>query len=249
MRKCAVCAHPERDAIDRDLIAGKMSRQIALNRGISVSSLYRHKRNHLPADLARAAASHDLSRAASLAVQVGAQHAEEQARATNLMAELEAAMSRVNKLFDACDRWLADPDDPSRYDLSPRAEEIIVHYTHAGPYGPVRARAPLSALLAIAAGEGGGALQVGRIQVKSADPRDLLLKAARRLEAELQLLARLMGQLPEPQPVVNILVASSEWIATRAAIIAALEPYPDARAAVAGAMQLAAASGDTNNAP
>jgi hypothetical protein len=47
-----------------------------------------------------------------------------------------------------------------------------------------------------------------------------------------ELLAKLLGELDE-RPQVNILVAP-EWIAVRAALMIALEPFPDARAAVAG---------------
>ena len=107
------------------------------------------------------------------------------------------------------------------------------------------AKAPLSALLAqaTAAGPAAGG-EVERVGIDHADPRELVLKTARRLEAELQLIARLVGQLPEPPPqqTVNVLIASPEWMTTRAAILRALEPYPDARAAVVEAIQHAAVS-------
>ena len=64
------------------------------------------------------------------------------------MAELETTLRRVNKLFEACDEWLTDPEDPERYDLGPRAEELLVHYWPTGADGRrVRAKAPLSELL------------------------------------------------------------------------------------------------------
>ena len=44
------------------------------------------------------------------------------------MAELRRCFERVNLLFDACDRWLRDADDPSRYDIGPRAAEVLVTY-------------------------------------------------------------------------------------------------------------------------
>jgi hypothetical protein len=49
---------------------------------------------------------------------------------------------------------------------------------------------------------------------------------------DLELLAKLLGELDE-RPQVNILV-SPEWIAVRAALLEALAPHPEARAAVAG---------------
>jgi len=50
----------------------------------------------------------------------------------------------------------------------------------------------------------------------------------------LELLARLRGELNE-QTTVNILVAP-EWLVTRAALLAALEPYVEARIAVSAAL-------------
>ena len=47
----------------------------------------------------------------------------------------------------------------------------------------------------------------------------------------LELLAKLIGQLDE-RPVLNLLV-SVEWLTLRAALLSALTPYPEARAAVA----------------
>jgi len=58
------------------------------------------------------------------------------------------------------------------------------------------------------------------------------LGAIREARRNLELLAKLLGELDE-RPQVNILV-SPEWIAVRAAVLEALTPHPEARAAVAG---------------
>lgn len=47
----------------------------------------------------------------------------------------------------------------------------------------------------------------------------------------LELLAKLLGQLDE-RPTINLLVAP-EWLAVRAALFHALQPFPEARASVA----------------
>ena len=78
------------------------------------------------------------ARTARLAEHVRFQELQAADHAAALLAELDSTLARVRKLFDACDRWLADPDDPSRYDLNPRAEEIIVHHTIVGPDGAAR---------------------------------------------------------------------------------------------------------------
>ena len=49
------------------------------------------------------------------------------------------------------------------------------------------------------------------------------------------LLAKLMGELDE-RAQVNILVLSPEWLAIRSRLLTALEPFPDARLAVAEAL-------------
>lgn len=67
------------------------------------------------------------------------------------------------------------------------------------------------------------------------DDRSTALKAIKEARGNLELLAKLLGELAERQ-VINILVAP-EWINLRAVILAALEPYPEARLALAEALR------------
>ncbi len=68
---------------------------------------------------------------------------------------------------------------------------------------------------------------------KSRDGR-LALSAVREARSNLELLAKLMGELDE-RAVVNVLLAP-EWLAVRSAIFIALQAYPEARLAVAAAL-------------
>lgn len=52
----------------------------------------------------------------------------------------------------------------------------------------------------------------------------------------LELLARLRGELNEQQNTTINIMLSAEWLATRAALLAALEPYVEARIAVSAAL-------------
>lgn len=61
------------------------------------------------------------------------------------------------------------------------------------------------------------------------------LGAVREARGNLELLAKLVGQLDE-RPQVNVLV-SPEWLELRTVIVAALEPHPEARGAVLGALE------------
>jgi len=61
------------------------------------------------------------------------------------------------------------------------------------------------------------------------------LGAIREARGNLELLAKLVGELDE-RPQVNVLV-HPEWLELRAVIVNALEPHPEARGAVLGALE------------
>lgn len=169
-RKCSVCSHPERDKLDQALMVGETLRDIARRWSVSKDALARHKADHLPAVL------------------VKAQEAQEAARADDLLSQVKAIMARVQKLFDACDAWLTDPVDLARYDIGPRAEDIMVIYIEEGPDGKQeKHKARLSSLLA-RVGDGRRDFEV--IEVKHADPRELVLKTANTLRAALEMMLK-----------------------------------------------------------
>jgi hypothetical protein len=68
------------------------------------------------------------------------------------------------------------------------------------------------------------------------------LKAVDRVLRQIEFQARLLGELDAPQ--VNVLLAP-EWVSIRAGLLAALGPYPEARAAVA--QQLLALEGSNGH--
>ena len=53
-RSCTVCTHPERPAIDGELVSGTSLRNIAEQFRLTVTSLHRHKHGHVSAALAKA---------------------------------------------------------------------------------------------------------------------------------------------------------------------------------------------------
>ena len=186
-RPCSVCNHPDREMIDKALISGKSLFEIvSLFPRITKSALHRHKEAHLPETLSKA------------------KEAQQVAQGDRVMAELQKCFERIGLLFDACDRWLRDADDPSRYDLGPRAEDVKVTYFEPGQNGGQPKKAPISQLLAKIEGAG---YQVVSWETKFADPRELILKTANRLQAQIELLARLMGELPpEHEKIVSTIV-------------------------------------------
>ncbi len=58
-RTCTICRHPERQEIEIALLKGEAYRTIADRTGTRKTSLLRHRREHLPAKLARAAEGKD----------------------------------------------------------------------------------------------------------------------------------------------------------------------------------------------
>jgi hypothetical protein len=147
--------HPERDQIDKALIAGQPYRNIAGRFSLSLSAVNRHRDSHLPASMAQAAQAAEVAHGDSLLDQVRSLQAK--------------ALGILKKAEDANDLRTA-------------------------------------------------------------------LMAVREARGTLELLARLQGELQDNN-VVNVLVASPEWLSLRGAILAALDPYPAARAAVAKAVQ------------
>ena len=229
-RTCTICSHPEQVEIDKALVAAEEAlRTIADRWTVSKTALIRHKTEHLPQRL----------KAAKAAAETG--------DGLEVMDELRRCFERVNLLFDACDRWLRDADDPTRYDIGPRAEELRVTYEEerSGPAGKrsiVRRKATLAELLAEVNGSDSSPVRtVTMVETKHADPRELVLKTAARLQPQIELLAKLIGELDE-RPQVNLLV-STEWLELRAVIIGALSPHPGAREAVLRAIE---GAGDGN---
>lgn len=281
-RTCTVCASPDRAEIDKALIAATVPyRHIAARWKVTTQALLRHKADHVTADI------------------LAAWQRERADNGAELASELRGWMDHITKLLRACDEWLTDPEDPTRYDLNPRAHEVWCHY-EAPIEGPVRSLM-VDALVAAARalvkdngreqrlaffaavrhlnehdgigedeGDDGGEEANGPsviirtgpryvrrkarlsdllarvdgnelvgnvtlIEHKSADPRKLIIDASKALEGHQRLFAELVGKL-QTQGTVNF-IASPEWVALRTRMLASLALYPDARLALAAAIE------------
>lgn len=218
-RICTVCAHPERREIDKALVAAANPyRDIARQYGLSKDALLRHKADHLLAEI------------------VAAWQAERQQNGLDLATELRGYMDTIGKLLRACDEWLTDPDDPDRYYLGPRAADVwVVTETDRGPHRrPERKKERLSALLARVDGKPGVGTFV-LAETKSADPRKLILDTAKTLEGHLRLMGEILGKL-QTQGTANFLL-TAQWVELRTRMLAALADFPQARIALAAALE------------
>jgi len=163
-RTCSICGHPDREAIEKALLGPDSFRVIAGRFHVSRSALERHKAAHLPTAMVQAQA------ADNALVEFG------------VLNELKFVYGRAVMLFNACDAWLQDPEDPTRYEINPRAEDINVVYSwqEVGQRGSLitkRRKEKLSALLRqINQVHGDWTFEI--IETRTADPRELVLKAA-----------------------------------------------------------------------
>jgi hypothetical protein len=69
-RRCTVCDHPERHSIDEALVTGAPYRSVAKRFRLSESAVYRHKTQHLPANLLKAREVEEVAYADDLLDQV-----------------------------------------------------------------------------------------------------------------------------------------------------------------------------------
>ena len=234
-RPCSICQHPRREGIDKGLVAGGSYRSIAQRFGASPDAVMRHKRDHLPLVLAAAAVPQHpdpggakrgavpQQHAEALVAQQATQEARRQAHAVDVMAEIGRLFHRMNKLFDACDRWLTDPDDPDRYDIGPRADEVTVVYLD----GDTTRKARLSTLLRELHGATG--MVYGGGDWKHADPRKLVLETAAQLRGQLELVVDLMERAHNAERMERLTEAILAALKGKApdvaeAVLAALQP-------------------------
>ena len=84
-RKCTVCAHQERAAIDQALVNGDSLRYVSKQYDVTDAALFRHNTNHLPAALTKAHEAKEMVRADDLLSQVK----ELQARAMSILDQAE----------------------------------------------------------------------------------------------------------------------------------------------------------------
>ena len=198
-RSCSVCARNDRAAIDRALVGGEPVLAIARRLSVSDDAVQRHKRDHIPVRLAEA------------------RRADDAAASIDVLAEARRCFERVNLLFDACDRFLRDADDPSRYDIGPRASEMVVTYETLDPETkkPKQHKAPLSQLLARLEGlpSVDGVLAV---ESKVADPRELALKAVDRLRGHSELYVKIVqaGEVAERLAALEAQLGDGEGVAS-----------------------------------
>jgi len=167
-RRCTVCLHPKRTKVDKALVADRTYRSIADEYCLSEAALKRHKKNHLPARLAKA----------------------------HQAAETAEAMKVVGHQQE-----LKEEDHREAIDIIQQLRVV-------------------------------NAATLEVVKKARADGKDsTLLRAVDRIHKQIELQARLLGEIQEAQTTVNVAVLP-EWHGIRQVVIEALNPFPEARLAV-----------------
>ena len=208
-RKPEVDKHPKKKQIIRALIRGVSYRDIMGQFGVTKSALGRYLKERLPEKAAKALAARDVE------------------DGNFILDEIQRIMARVNKMFDACDEYLSDPEEPGKYDIGPRADEVTVNYYICDTEGKnvSRFKDTLQNIINQLRG-----VNVTATEYKYADPRKLLLETARTLHPQLELLVQIHGQIKDV--TVNI-INSPEFISIQNILLEELAPHPEARLKIA----------------
>jgi hypothetical protein len=193
----SVDKHPKKNAIIRDLVNQVPYTQIAGNYGMTVNAVQRYATQKLRMNAAKALAKGQYD---------GAQ----------LLARIEDTIVYVQKMYDACNDWLQDPEDHSKYNLDPRAYEHDVIYNwvltnQEGNETRIRKKASLQELLERAMRDDE---EIIKVESKISDPRKLILETAQTLNKQLETLAKIAGVVQEVTNVdvnvsVNTVLAST----------------------------------------
>jgi hypothetical protein len=131
-QRCSVCDHPERRAIDKALAIGHLAnRAIALRYGLTRMALWRHKDDHLPAQLVKAQEAIDVRAALDVVQQLKAINAASlevlhQAREQGRGGLVLFAVDRIQKQIELQAKLLGELDDRPTINLTVAPEWLLV---------------------------------------------------------------------------------------------------------------------------
>lgn len=150
---------------------------------------------------------------------------------------IETSMARLQKMYDACDEYLSDPNNPEKYYLGPQSSDVDVVYeteeeTSNGYLRTVKHRANLQDLLDKAMGKTEG--EVVEIHMKQEDPRRLILKTAEVTSRHLELLAKIEGLVKEN--ITNNITVNQNYLELKAIVLKVAEHHPELKVALAEAL-------------
>lgn len=186
--------HPQKEQIIRDIIAQKSYNDIKKTYGIdSVKTIKTFISNRIlfPAAQANTEAKQDSREL--------------------VMAKLDEIQGYLSKLIKSCDEWLTDPDLPDKYFLGDRADEVYVVYTEEIPIGDsgktktVRRKEKLQKMVdAVMDSPKYFGSQLEYVQTNRTDTRKLMLDALRVAQQQVELIAKITGEMHEITMAVDV---------------------------------------------
>ena len=232
-RPGTVSLHPRVSEIRKDLVelAGNAKRFRILSEkyGPKPDAFRRYERDHLTPSVSKTIAKH-----AELI---------EETKDMDVMASLGRVAQRMELYFEAADRWLRDPDDPTRYSLSPRETEVLVIWEREveGDNGTktIRRKELLTDILKRCGEKGGPTTEEIRVvEINAGNPRKLFLDGVTAGKPLYELIGKAKGQI-KADPVVSLQVflGSPEWTSTQALLVEAVKDHPEAAERVALALE------------
>lgn len=231
-RGCSICESRARAAVDADLIAGRSVRDVAASHSLGYQAVNRHRLNHLPAAIRRAARE-ALARedAASAAQPIDEETVAPVAAARPTPATATPQASPIASSTGRTRRrgMELDPAAPTDPDATVAPGMLS---TSVG--APPSATAGTLDLHEAALGLQRRAMTILETAERDGDAKVALI-AIREARGVLEHLSRLQERTGANAQAVP-LAQSPEWVRTRNAIVAALADFPDARIAVAEAL-------------
>jgi hypothetical protein len=219
-RKTVVEVHPKRLEIEKELGEGLAIRSISRKYGISQQALIGYKRNRLPERVVKAVEKRNIT------------------DAQQLFEVILKAVQRMEKLSDACDSWLEDPDKAGEYFMGPRAGEVKIVYQEMvekrDKEGKVvkitweKHKAKLQDLLNRVAEV--GVHRVVSISSPETDPRILLVKSSEVLTKQMETLVNAWKSVDQGR---SSFIGTPAWDQVVSVILKATERDPQMRREIA----------------
>lgn len=231
-RVCVCCEHPQRTTIEAQLVSGHSLRTVAADFGLKAAALHRHVQNHLSASLRASAQAH------YFAAQPPPTPASPNTPQYNTLPELQrVAPDEVPLACSLAARRALQLEEEHSAQLLPspsqqKAGGSGVPPNETAPATGHSSGAPLDPY-ALACELRDNAVTILRNASASGDAK-LALDANRAAVNVLDRLARLMPRNGGDTASLPLQL-SPEWARLRSALMAALEPFPEARIAVAEA--------------
>ncbi len=139
-RACTICSHPEREAINRELVESVPFRKISERFGTSITALHRHKTDHLPGKLVMAREAQEIAEADDLLGQVRDIHARtlailEAVEATGEHRTALAAIREARSNLELLAKLIGELDESPTVNIliSPVVQQVIVQALEAYP--------------------------------------------------------------------------------------------------------------------